>query len=150
MVNRHNVIDKAINVENIMCALITHKYFPGPGLNLKFHHEVLYDPYATIGFKISLLKKCYDELSERTINRLRRLFNIRNIFAHCGLHFTSLVDPDKSGVLDPKDRNTMLDFVSLESEFIEHEKAVLDVLMDLARKVRLPFLDENPDRQVTA
>jgi hypothetical protein len=58
---RQKIIEKAINIENIISLLITFHYFPDKekGINSNFLQDVLYDPYATVAFKINLLQKCF-------------------------------------------------------------------------------------------
>ena len=118
-IDRQFIIEEFINIETIISSLITAYYFPGNALKLEFLHGVLYDPLCTFRFKINILKKCYPEISKKIIENLGRLARVRNIFVHCGLDFTSFVDPEFSGVLDPKDKNKLLDFVQLKNDFIK-------------------------------
>jgi hypothetical protein len=128
--NRKEIIDKSINVENILALLITHRFFPGSGINANFLQVVLYDPHANTAFKVSVYEKCYRDTPKQVLEALRRLFSIRNLFAHCGLHIISLVDPDSSGVMDPKNLNTPLDFEKLRTEFLEKEEICLGHLFE--------------------
>jgi hypothetical protein len=120
-VNRQEIIDKSINVENVLAVLITHRFFPGKAINATFLQIVLYDAHANTAFKVSVYEKCYPDTPKGVIEALRRLFAIRNLFAHCGLQLTSIVDPDAAGVMDPKRLNTPLDFSRLRQEFMEKE-----------------------------
>ena len=54
MVDRQRVIERAINLENLLCCLITVRFFPGESVNYNFMHTVHFDPYATSGYKIYL------------------------------------------------------------------------------------------------
>ncbi len=147
MVNRQMVIEKSINVENIISILITHKYFPGEAINSTFLQQVLCDPHANTAFKVNVFMKCYPDVPNEIIEKLRRLFNIRNLYAHCGLHLTSIVDPDKSGVLDPEKVNEPLDFAILEAEFLDIEQEVHTYLDGLIATSGLKWLDEDPSSQ---
>lgn len=139
-VDRQEIIDRSINVENILAILITHRFFPSEVINSTFLQVVLYDPHANTAFKVSVYEKCYRDTPKQVIEALRRLFAIRNLFAHCGLHITSLVDPDSSGVMDPKNLNTPLDFHKLRSEFLEKEKVCLKHLVDNVNRLGLKEL----------
>jgi hypothetical protein len=127
--DRQDVIDRSINVENLLAVLITHRFFPGPVINGKFLQIVLYDQHANTAFKVSVYEKCYSDTHNNVLQALRRLFAIRNLFAHCGLHMTSLVDPDSSGIMDPKKLDTPLNFSALRTEFLEKEQVCLKHLV---------------------
>lgn len=144
MVERQEIIDKAINIEIIISALITAKYFPGELVNSDFLQEVLYDPLASAAFKVNIFEKCYSDVPKKTIESMRRLFNIRNIYAHCGLSMSSKVDPDQSGVMNPKKKNQPLDFEDLKSEFFNKEKNIVNVLFDLIKESGMIFSKEAP------
>lgn len=136
MVDRQSIIERAINVENIVCCLITRHFFrQHEGINFNFMHTVLYDPLATSGFKVNVFHKCYPHLTKKDIEILRRIFNIRNLFAHVGLYVTKIADPDAAGYVDPKNRNDVLDFEMLAIEF--NEKA------SVAEKLLARLLEEN-------
>ena len=139
--DRQKVIEKAINIENLISILITFHYFPEEkkGININFLQEVLYDPYATTAFKINLLQKCYPEFEKKNIQELRRIFNIRNLFAHCGLEMSSAVDPQNFSVIDPKKKNTRLDYIALENEFNEKTKKQEKDLFDLMKQRKIPI-----------
>ncbi len=124
MVDRQNVIEKSISIENLLSILVTQKFFPGKTINGMFLQQVMYDPHANTAFKVSVFSKCYPEFPHEDVEKIRRLFSIRNIYAHCGLELTSAVDPDKSGIIDPKKLNEPLDFAALEAEFLRIETEV--------------------------
>lgn len=129
VVDRQEIIEKSINIENILAILITHRFFPGNAINGTFLQIVLYDAHVNTAFKVSVYIKCYPGTPKKVQESLRRLFAIRNIFAHCGLQMTSLVDSESSGVMDPKKINTPLDFQQLRGEFLEKESTCLNHLI---------------------
>lgn len=135
--DRQIVIDRAINIENLVSSLITIHYFPAKGLNIKFMHEVLYDPHCNFSLKINILRKCYPQTSNQLIEQLRRISNIRNIYAHCGLNITNIADPDKTGVMDPKDYNKPLEFEKLEKEFTDLAKEIEEQLFRILKETGL-------------
>lgn len=135
MIDRQSIIESAINVENLLCALIARHFFkPHDGINLDFMHTVLYDPLATIGFKVNVLHKCYPDLTKKDIENLRRIFNIRNFFAHAGLRITKRADPDAVGFINPKNQDEFLDFEKLANEFNEKANAAEMLLAQLLEK----------------
>ncbi|BCG63993.1 MAG: hypothetical protein methR_P1752 [Methyloprofundus sp.] len=121
MVDRQYIIDKSIKLENVLCMLITRYYFPVPeGINLKFMHNVLCDPSANTSFKINVFSKCYPEVEKKHIEYMRRIFAIRNLFAHVGLQVaTSAADPEagEKKYLHPKDKDKFLDFAGAPCYF---------------------------------
>jgi hypothetical protein len=132
MVDRQSIIERAINVENIVCVLITRHFFQQrEGINFNFMHTVLYDPLATSGFKVNVFHKCYPHLTKVEIELLRRIFNIRNFFAHAGLYVTKIADPDAAGYVDPKNRDDFLDFETLAIEFNKKASAAETLLARL-------------------
>lgn len=140
-VDRQEIIEKSINVENILSILITHRFFPSEAVNSTFLQIVLYDPHANTAFKVSVYEKCYQDTPKQVLEALRRLFSIRNLFAHCGLHLTSLVDPESSGVMDPKNLNTPLAFSKLREEFLRKEKICLEHLLERMDTLGLKEID---------
>lgn len=141
---RQKVIERAINIENIISMLITFHFFPNKekGIDSNFLQDVLYDPYATIAFKINLLQKCFPGFGEKNIQKLRRIFNIRNIFAHCGLRMSSSVDPKNFSVIDPKKKNEPLDYKKLTDEFNKEAEDQEKNLFELAKQSGIPILDK--------
>ena len=131
MLERQHVIEKAIRIENLLSILVTQKFFPGTSINGRFLQQVMYDPHANTAFKVSVFSKCYPEFPHEDVEKIRRMFSIRNIYAHCGLELTSAVDPGKSGIIDPKKLNEPLDFVALEAEFMRIEAEISEKLGQL-------------------
>ena len=145
MVDRQSIIDRAINVENLLCALITRHFFKQhEGINLYFMHTVLYDPLATSGFKVNVFHKCYPDLTKKKIDLLRRIFNIRNFFAHAGLYVAKVADPDAVGYIDSKNRDEFLDFDTLATEFNEKASEAETLLGELLEKSGVELLSEPP------
>jgi hypothetical protein len=136
---RTEVIEKSINLESIISALVTSHFFPNQPLPLKFLHGVMCDAYANTSFRLSVFAKCYPQFPRNLLERCRRVFNIRNIFAHCGLVVTNLVDPDKSGVLDPKSLVEPLDFDALAREFHQNYEPVVSELFSLMKAQGIPL-----------
>lgn len=141
--NRQEIIEKSINVETIISTLVTHHFFPSAGIgNFEFLHTVMYDQHANTAFKISVFEKCYRNTPKAVLEAMRRLFAIRNIFAHCGLQISSAVDPELSGVVDPKDRDKILDFDDLKKQFVEKEKLCMGHLIAQMKELGLAFEPE--------
>lgn len=100
---RGEVIERTINVETMVDAVITKHYCAVGGLlNYDFMFEVLYHPYMNTGIKLDLLQKACLSVSDKTIRHLRALFGYRNHFAHRGAEVFSVEqavtycpDPDK-------------------------------------------------------
>jgi hypothetical protein len=141
---RQKIIERAINIENIISILITFHYFPEKekGINGNFLQDVLYDPHATVAFKVNLLQKCFPEYGEKNIQKIRRIFNIRNIFAHCGLKMSSSVDPKNFSAIDPKKKNEPLDYESLTNEFNKEADNQEKNLIALAKQRGIPLSAE--------
>jgi hypothetical protein len=120
VIDRQEIIESSINVENLVSMLITHHFFPVGMVNMDFMHIVMCDSYATTGFKVSVLAKCYPSLKKDLINKLSRLFSIRNIFAHSGLAVSRIADPDAdcTEIMSAKHRDQPLDFEALRNEFL--------------------------------
>lgn len=131
MVDRQDIIERSINLENLICMLITLHFFPAKGVKLDFMQIVMCDPSANTAFKVSVFSKCYPQIKRDLIEKMSRMFNIRNLFAHCGLHVTSFADPDNSGIMNPKKMNEPIDFEALRKEFLEKESQALGELFKL-------------------
>lgn len=117
IVDRQHIIERAINLEHLLCSLVTHHFFPNKALKLSFFHGVMLDPLANSAFRINVFWKCYPGFLKGIIEKLRRIFSIRNIFAHAGLYVTTTADPDAMFFMDPKNKDKRLDFDSLAEEF---------------------------------
>jgi hypothetical protein len=141
MIDRQSVIEQSINIENLISILITHHFFPGNELNIKFLQQVMYDPSANTGFKVSVFSKCYPDEPKASTERIRRIFNIRNIFAHSGPNVLAFVDPDRADS-DPHDE--LLDFEGLEREFFALEAEARQELVALMDTAGVPAFEGDP------
>lgn len=142
--SRADIIDRSINLEGIISLLVTNHFFPKQPLPLRFLHGVMCDANANTAFKLSVFAKCYPNFPKQLLERSRRIFNIRNIFAHCGIVVTNLVDPDRSGVLDPKHLDEPLDLEALVQEFNQHYGLVVDELFVLMKARGIPMEKHQP------
>ena len=129
---RAEVIEKSVNLETVISTLITSYFFPQSSIHLKFFSIVLHDQYASFAFKISVLSKCYPKIGKRFFEKLRRIGNIRNIFAHCGTYVH--LENAPSGIIDPKNQNKRLDYESLYTEFSKIENEVSQILFEKIKK----------------
>lgn len=114
---RAEVIRDFIGVEALVDCVISIHYLGR--LSLAFYHEVLYDEYFSFGLKVRILNKMLSEEGKEAndqIQILRRLNNIRNFLAHCGVtRYKSKTD--ESYVPNPRDPEKALDFDALHAEF---------------------------------
>ena len=136
---RAQIIEKSINLETIVSCLVTNYFFPKQPLLLRFFHGVMCDAYANTSFKLSVFAKCYPDFPRKQLDRGRRVFNIRNLFAHCGVEVTILADPDKCGILGPKSFDERLDFESLADEFHQNYEPLLSELIELMKSRGIPL-----------
>jgi len=88
--HRSEVIEKSINIEWLVSAIITQHYFKRT--YEPFLLEVLYDEYFSFGLKSKILEKIIKKvdtisMDKSIINKLNRLNTIRNYFAHCNQEF---------------------------------------------------------------
>lgn len=134
---RSEVIEKFINCEMIMNAIISQHYFKK--IITSFLFEVLYDEYFSFGLKRRILEKIVPNLERRKIDDLNRLNTIRNYFAHCNQEFFegSEMPGEEVGwiVPDPKDIEKGIDFEKLYKEFIEKEEGVVQYLVDIFKEM---------------
>jgi hypothetical protein len=133
---RAEVIEKTINIEWLMSAVICQHYF---GRVIKpFLLEVLYDEYFSFALKRRILEKIVDNLDGRKLQDLNRLNTIRNYFAHCNQEMFEGPDaPPKGGqgqVIDPRKLDRAIDFEGLYNEFTqivgEVEKYLAAIYLD--------------------
>ena len=130
---RSDVIEKFINCEMIISAIISQHYFKK--IFIEFLLEVLYDEHFTFGLKRSILEKIVPDLNKAKINDLNRLNRIRNYFAHRNQEFffgPEKPEPGTKGVIpDPRDVKKEIDFEKLYKEFIKKEPEVTRYLADI-------------------
>lgn len=131
---RSEVIEKLINCEMIINAIISLHYFKNDkgAVNRNFLLEVLYDEYFSFGLKRRILLKIVPHLDKKKIDDLNRLNTIRNYFAHCNQEIfegSEKPKPGEKGVVpDPRKIEKGIDFESLHEEFIEKETEVTKFL----------------------
>ena len=77
---RAEVIERFINIESIIDAIICQHYFKR--VIMKFYFEVLYDEYFSFGLKRRILEKIFKDIDSQKLQDLNRLNTIRNYFAH--------------------------------------------------------------------
>ncbi len=133
---RGEVIEKFINIESIIDAIITQYYFKR--VLESFVLEVLYDEYFSFGLKRRILQKILQKIipdsDNKKIQDLNRLNNIRNLFAHYGQEWIKISGrpkPEPKGiVVDPRTRNLEkgIDFEKLYEEFIQKDRGVTTYL----------------------
>lgn len=125
---RAAIIEKSINLEWMMNAIISQHYFGY--VKLPFLLEVLYDEYCPFALKRRvLIKICPDLQKGHFSESLGRLNTIRNYFAHCG----QVVGDFATGterVPDPRNPEKAIDFTALHMEFMRVEKEVIAVLFE--------------------
>jgi len=134
---RAEVIEKSINIEWIINAIISQHYFKK--VLLPFVTEVLYDEYCSFALKRRILEKIFPNIDGRQIQKLNRLNTIRNYFAHCGQEiFDGPVVPkneQKGWVPDPRKPTKPINFESLHAEFIELENSVSKYLFGIFQEL---------------
>jgi len=127
---RAEVIERFINIETIINAIISQRYFKR--VEKSFYFEVLYDEYFSFGLKRNILKKIVENIDNQKIEDLNRLNRIRNYFAHCNQEIVEGTDKTQKGkVLDPRNIEKEIDFEALYSEFTEKAGSVEEYLFKL-------------------
>ena len=127
---RSEVIEKFINAEMIINAIISQHYFKK--VLKPFLLEVLYDEYFSFGLKRRIIEKIIPDIDTKKIHDLNRLNTIRNYFAHSNQEFFEGSEKPKPGIKgiipDPRDIEKGIDFEKLYKEFIEKESEVTKYL----------------------
>ena len=126
---RSEVIEKFINCEMIISAIISQHYFKN--VNREFLLEVLYDESFSFGLQRRILEKIVPDLDKAKIHDLNRLNTIRNYFAHCNQQFFEGPGITEGVVPDPRDVKKGIDFEVLYIEFIQKEPEVTIYLADI-------------------
>ena len=75
------IIGKAIDIEGMINAILN-LYFAKESRQNEFMHKALDDEYFSFGLKIRNLEKIKLNLRKELIEKIRRINNIRNEFAH--------------------------------------------------------------------
>jgi len=117
---RSEVIEKEINIEWIMSAIICQHYFKK--VILPFLLEVLYDEYFSFALKRRILEKIVKDFDKKKLQDLNRLNTIRNYFAHCNQQIFEgpgiPTENNKEKVVDPQNLDKSIDFKMLHGEFM--------------------------------
>jgi len=139
--NRAKVIETAIAIESMISTAIINHYFGE--INLNFMLEVMFDEYFTSALKIRVLKKAFPhKVDNEKENKLRRIINIRNIFAHCN---TRIYNGAKWVIINPKDYDKGfskqkgyegVDFDKLYEEFETLNREITEFIMTLIPQIR--------------
>ena len=138
---RAEVIEKAINLEWLMNAIISQRYFKL--VNINFLFEVLYDEYFSFALRRRILEKIVKDFDKKKWNDLNRTNTIRNYFAHCNQQIFEGPDLPAKGVqgkvLDPRNLDREIDFENLHKEFMLKigplEKYLADILLEMGGKL---------------
>jgi hypothetical protein len=130
---RSDVIEKFINIETIVNAIICQYYFKKVVMN--FFFDVLYDEYFSFGFKRKILEKIIKEPNRKKIDDLNRLSNIRNYFVHRNQEIVENKPEAKAIIPDPKNTRKGIDFEGLYRELLIKEKEVTEYLADIFSKL---------------
>jgi len=122
---RAKVIEKFINIETLINAIICQHYFHK--LIMPFYLEVLYDENFNFSLRRNIFEKILrklDKYDNKKIQDLHKLNKIRNYFGHCNQEIFRLNKNGSvkdSGVPDPKKIENYVDFNEIYKEFIELE-----------------------------
>lgn len=135
---RGEVIEKFVNLETLINAIISQHYFKK--VRQDFFFELLYHQSFNFGLRISILEKVVPKVDKIKLEKLRKLNAIRNYFAHCGPEvFPTRVtgtDKEKSRVPHPSDYQKSIDFDALYQEFIVTEPEISVYLGEIFTSLR--------------
>lgn len=139
---RAAVIERAINIEWIICAIICQHYLGK--VTRQFLLEVLYDEYFSFALKRRILEKIVPGIDNRLVQNINRANTIRNYFAHCNQLMIEGNDPTSaesvSRIIDPRRLDEEIDFEQLHNEFMEIAGAIeiglVDILKDEGGEVK--------------
>jgi hypothetical protein len=116
---RSEVIERNINIEWLMSAIISQHYFKC--VVKPFLLEVLYDENFSFALKRHILEKIIENLDRKMLQDLNRTNTIRNYFAHCNQRVLDEVDflkkEAEGEVIDPRKLDRTIDFDKLYNEF---------------------------------
>ncbi len=134
IVMRGKVTHSFTSVEMGMCTYISNHYFGS--WNADFVHTVLYDPSVSFFARFNIFRKILEAKgfaeSAFPFGKLRRLGQIRNIFAHA---WVSSPDPNQGkfyliGEADMKDTH---DAAALYEEFFKHFEEVQMTVIKMSK-----------------
>jgi hypothetical protein len=124
---RSEVIERFINIEWIINAVISQHYFRK--VIEPFLFEVLYDEYFSFALKRRIIEKVIKNVDKSKIQDLNRLNTIRNYFAHCNQEIIEGKDKKQNGkIIDPRNIGRTIDFESLYKEFMKMSGSVEEYL----------------------
>jgi len=117
------IIHDSISIEALIGAIIA-IYFVKDNKNNEFNRKVIDDEYFSFGLKIKILEKLNQEVYPQFFEDIRRINNIRNIFAH------KVPTLDEGFIYqDSKEEKTETKYMSdLHKEFLEKIKKVEEQL----------------------
>ena len=126
LIVRSDVIERSINIEGMINAVITQHFFGA--IKLEFISTMLYDEYCSFALKRRVLLKIAPELCSIK-QELFRMGTIRNYFAHVGQVLTDGPHPEAaSRIPDPRNFTKSVNFGNLHKEFLAIEKEILKAL----------------------
>lgn len=142
LINRTEVIERAIAIDSLLSLAITNHYFKN--IQNDFLLEVMYDEYFSTGLKIRILKKIFSkDIDNKKEAAIRRIFSIRNIYAHLN---TRIYNGKNWIVINPMDYDKGfdkqngfgkgIDFNKLYLEFNDLYKDVSEFLSKLIPQIR--------------
>ena len=128
------IIHDSISIEALIGAIIA-IYFVKDNKNNEFNRKVIDDEYFSFGLKIKILEKLNQEVYPQFFEDIRRINNIRNIFAH------RVPTLDKGFIYqDSKEEKTETKYMAdLHKEFLEKIKKVDEQL----HKIFFKLVEEN-------
>jgi len=146
---RAEIIGRFINVEWMINAIICQHYLKK--VRKSFMLEVLYDEYFSFALRRRILEKILKRINKyekQIIDKINRLNNIRNYFAHCGQEIVMLSDePPKRKVIHPGDIEKELDFESLYDDFMKTVGGVEKHLVKLQYDLGVTLITKLPETQ---
>jgi hypothetical protein len=138
---RTELIDKFINLETFVDAVITQHYFHQ--ISDKFLFEVLYDENFSFSLKHNILKKITQPPANKVLEKLHRIGQIRNYFAHRGRELVDWVGTSRRvRVIDPRKLDHEIDFPKLYKEFCDLERPVIQYLIKVFEEKGGRFLTD--------
>ena len=144
---RSHVVERTIVIEGQISLAITDKYFES--FKEDFFLEVMCDEYFNSGLKLRSLANAFpDQIDSKTNQKIRRLFNIRNLFAHnYALKIFNgkewiIINPKSydQGIEKAKEKISSdrgLDFKELYDEFLQLVKEIEPLLNKLTSKYHM-------------
>jgi len=130
---RGEVMEKSINIEWIVHAIISQHYFGR--VRIDFVSQILFDEYCSFALKRRVLTKICPELQGAVEQQLNRINAIRNLFAHVGQRVSdSLEVTAEERIPSPRDFAKSIDFDALHKEFLVLEASLLTSLVATFKK----------------